>query len=397
MNILLVNKFHFIKGGAERHFFELKELLENKGHSVTVFSMQHEKNLKSEDEKYFVSQVQTDKISFSWQGVRTVARFFWSFEARRKVKRLLKDKKIDVVHLHNFNHQISPSILSIFRKKNIPVIMTVHDYSLISPNANLFVKGKIYDKVLSYRSWIKDRCVKNSFWASLVVTLEMFLHHKILNVYKKNINKYICPSKFMANKLVKAGFDKDKVEVLNNFVNPINIKNRQNKEEYILHYGRLSAEKGIDILIKAMKGLPNIKLKIVGTGPQEKELKQIAGDNIEFVGYKQGDALMSIVSNAKFVVIPSIWYENYPYVVLESHILGVPTLLTNTGGLPEMVTDKENFLFKLGDVKELQNKISSLWNNQTLLDKTSKQVVDFVKKNNSSDAFYNKLIKMYQK
>lgn len=397
MNILLVNKFHFIKGGSERHFFELKELLENKGHSVTVFSMQHEKNLKSEDEKYFVSQVQTDKISFSWQGVRTVARFFWSFEARRKVKRLLKDKKIDVVHLHNFNHQISPSILSIFRKKNIPVIMTVHDYSLISPNANLFVKGKIYDKVLSYRSWIKDRCVKNSFWASLVVTLEMFLHHKILNVYKKNINKYICPSKFMANKLVKAGFDKDKVEVLNNFVNPINIKNRQNKEEYILHYGRLSAEKGIDILIKAMKGLPNIKLKIVGTGPQEKELKQIAGDNIEFVGYKQGDALMSIVSNAKFVVIPSIWYENYPYVVLESHILGVPTLLTNTGGLPEMVTDKENFLFKLGDVKELQNKISSLWNNQTLLDKTSKQVVDFVKKNNSSDAFYNKLIKMYQK
>ena len=184
MNILLVNKFHFIKGGSERHFFELKELLENKGHSVTVFSMQHEKNLKSEDEKYFVSQVQTDKISFSWQGVRTVARFFWSFEARRKVKRLLKDKKIDVVHLHNFNHQISPSILSIFRKKNIPVIMTVHDYSLISPNANLFVKGKIYDKVLSYRSWIKDSCVKNSFWASLVVTLEMFLHHKILNVYK---------------------------------------------------------------------------------------------------------------------------------------------------------------------------------------------------------------------
>ncbi|MBU4482122.1 glycosyltransferase, partial [Patescibacteria group bacterium] len=185
MNILLINKFYFEKGGAERYFFDLKKLLESKGHTVVPFAMQHKKNSETEYSKYFVSEIRTKPSWNILQNFRTIFRFWWSYEARQKIKELLAENKIDVAHLNNIYHQISPSILPIFKKNKIPIIMTVHDYSLISPNYNLFLNNKIYDKICGkqYYKCLFDKCVNNSSVQSFISVIEMYLHHKILKVY----------------------------------------------------------------------------------------------------------------------------------------------------------------------------------------------------------------------
>ena len=431
MTILNINKYFFIRGGAERFFFALQKLLEKKGHKVIPFCMHHLKNFPASlchprpfchsrefkfasgklngnpvDSKYntgysqyFVSEVNTEKISFSWQGLRTIARFFWSFEAARKLKKLIKQEKPKLAIVHNIYHQISPSILPVLKKNKIPVILIAHDYGLLSPNYNMLVRGKVYDKICGskFLKCIPDRCVDNSFIKSLICGLETWFHHSVLNIYQKNIDYVITPSQFMADMFLRAGWDKDKIIHLPYFVQPTN-NNQQSakRENYILFFGRLSKEKGIDTLIEAMRDLPGIKLKIVGTGPEkenyELRIMNYGLKNIETLGYKSGQELNEIIANAKFIVVPSVWYENYPMSVLESYALGVPALVANIGGLPEMIPNQDkNFIFESGNIKELGEKINFLWQNNSIVSEAGERVKNFVKENNNPEKHYQKM------
>lgn len=408
MVILNINKYFFIRGGAERFFFELAQMLEKKGNKVVPLAMQHKKNQSSEYEKYFISQVQTEKITFSWQGVRTVVRFFWSFETKRQLKKIIKQEKPGLAIVHNIYHQISPSILPVLKKNKIPVILVAHDYGLLSPNYNMFVRGKVYDKICG-SGWLKcilDRCVKNSLIQSVVSALETWLHHGVLNVYKKNIDLVICPSKFMAQMYLKAGWPKNKVVHLPYFVKTKEQRNRGTKElfykKYILYFGRLSDEKGVDVLLRAMQDLPNVKLKIVGEGPEKLKLKtQLTKgkiNNAEFLGYKSGQELNKLIQNAKFIVVPSKWYENYPLSLLEAYNLGVPAVVSNMGGLPEMIPDKDDgFIFKSGDEHELAKKIHDLWHDERVLFEAGEKVRKYILDNNDKDKYYQGLMGIYGK
>ena len=405
MTILNINKFYFIRGGAERFFFELAKLLEEKGHQVIPFSMKHKNNFKSDYEKYFVSEVQTEKVSISLQGLRTVGRFFWSFEAQRKLKKIVKNEKPELAILHNIYHQISPSILPILKKYNIPIILIAHDYGLLSANYNMFVKGMVYDKICGsgFLNCLKDKCVKDSWLASLVCGLETWFHHQVLDVYKKNIDRVIAPSKFMREMFIKADWRREKLAYLPYFIKQPTFNNQQltKKGEYILYFGRLSQEKGVDVLIKAMKNLPDINLKIVGSGPEESKVKkQIINnkiDNIEMLGYKAGKELERVIAGSQFVIVPSVWYENCPMSVLEAYSLGVPALVSNIGGLPEMIPSQDkNFMFQPANEKDLQDKIRFLWNNQEILNRAGKRVKEFVQENNNPEKYYEKLMGIYK-
>ena len=405
MNILLINKFYFEKGGAERYFFDLKKLLESKNHKVIPFAMQHAKNLKTKYSKYFISEIKTKPLLNIWQNLRTIFRFWWSWEARRKIKKILKENKIDIVHLNNIYHQISPSILPIFKKYNIPVIMTVDDFDFCPfepDNYNLFLDNKIYDKICGkqYYKCLFDKCVNNSSVQSLISVIEMYLHHKILKVYKKNINTFISPSKFVADKLILAGFNKNKIKILPHFVSAEKQKNRKTleQEKYILYFGRLSKEKGVKILIKAMKQLPNIKLKIVGDGPEKKNyelrIKNYGLNNIEILNHQDKNNLYSLILNSEFVVVPSLAPETFGLSALEAMTFGKTVLVSKIGALPELINEK--YLFEPGNVNDLINKINSLTKDKKNVKVNEYANLEKVSKYYNSDRYYTELEQIYK-
>ncbi len=404
MNILLINKFYFLKGGAERYFFDLKKLLENKGHTVVPFAMQHQKNLATKFSKYFISEIKTKPNWNIFQNFKIVFRFWWSFEARRKIKKILVENKIDVAHLNNIYHQISPSILPIFKKQNIPIIMTVHDYSLISPNYNLFLNNKLYEKICGskYYKCLKDKCVNNSSVQSLISVVEMYLHHKILKVYEKNIDIFIAPSKFVADKLIQAGFDKNKIKILLHFVftqKHLNTKTLEHKKEkYILYFGRLSNEKGVEILLEAIKQLPEIKLKIVGEGPEKNNYSlfiiNYSLKNVELLGHKNNAELKNLIKNSEFVIVPSLAPETFGLSVLESYALGKTVLASKIGALPELVPEK--YLFKSNDIQDLVSKIKWLTKNEKNVKMNEYEIQQKVAKLYNSEQYYKELEQIYK-
>lgn len=372
MKILQVNKYHYVRGGAERYCLDLSQMLEKAGHEVAFFSMDHPKNLPTKWSKYFVS-----RISFSEPKLRDYLiaplRILYSFEAKRKFKKLLLDFKPDIIHLHNIYNQISPSILPVAKMMNIPVVMHLHDYSLVSPDHQLFCRGKIYTRALGghYLRCAFDRCHKNSFSKSLLASFAMILHHKILKIYEKNIDAYIAPSEFMKSICVRAGFAKEKIFAIPNFVSSgfISQAGSTNLKNYILFYGRLSEEKGLDCLIRAMKDLTApYTLKIVGEGPYAEHcnalIKKLKLESkIEMISAMQGDKLRTMIAEATALMLPSIWYENMSLTLLESIGMGKVVIGSRIGGIPEVLTDNVNgFLCEANNPADWTKAINNLAN-----------------------------------
>jgi glycosyltransferase involved in cell wall biosynthesis len=258
------------------------------------------------------------------------------------------------------------------RKYKIPVVMHVHDYKLICPNYKLFTENKVCYRCLGQRycQATIHKCFRGSRLASLLVSVEMYIHHKLLRIYEKSVNHYIAPSEFMAKTLSDFSYPTKNLTVLYNFVDEKLLQTKINlvTDNYLLYYGRLSDEKGIFTLIGAMDKVAdkNLKLIIAGDGPALDKLKREAwafnlGKRVAFVGAKFGDDLNDLINRAKAVIIPSVWLENMPFVLLESLALGKIVIASNIGGLPEIISDTRNgFLFNPSDEIDLAKKIDNL-------------------------------------
>lgn len=404
MRILQVNKFHYPRGGADKYYLELGRTLEVSGHQVAYFSMKHPKNIASKWSQYFVSRLSFNEGGFL-DKLKTPGRIIYSLEAKKKFSHIIKDFKPDVIHIHNIYHQLSPSILDVARQAKIPVVMHVHDYKLICPNYQLFAHGKICEACKPNKYWqcVKKRCFKNSCFKSSLAALEMHLHHNVWQIYRKNIDLFITPSQFMKNKLVEFSWPEDKIKVI---VNPFSadLINQdvpaQSKSDYLLYFGRLSQEKGLETLITAAK-LSQQKIKIVGSGPEENNLRtQVAKQkaSVEFLGFKEGNELRDIILGAKAVVVPSIWYENMPLSMLEALSLGKVVIASKIGGLPEIIKDGENgYLFEAGSAQDLTRAFSLLEtaNLNEMSEKAKTSVKNFSPLNNQEqvEAVYQSLLK----
>ena len=401
MKILSVNKFYYNRGGADKYFIDLSIELEKQGHEVAIFSMHHPKNLASYYTKYFVSRFsfnEGSKLNF----LKAPARIIYSLEAKRKFKKLVNDFKPDIIHIHNIYHQISPSILDIASDYKIPVVMHLHDYKLICPNYQLFVNGKTCEDCnpKKYCNCIKKKCFKKSLAKSMLAALEMYIHHSVLKIYEKNINTFIAPSRFMKEKLISFAWPENKIKVVINpfsseLLNEGDTQNTQ-EEDYLLYYGRLSGEKGLKTLIEAAS-LTSSSLKFAGVGPEEENLKKLAASlnvKVDFLGFKSGEELKSIILNAKAVVIPSIWYENMPLSLIEALNLGKLVIASNIGGIPEIIKHEQNgLLFKAGDQNDLASKIQDLKTIDKIAMKksASSSVKEYTMKNNAEA-----ILKIYQ-
>ena len=397
MKILLINKFHYLRGGAEQVYFNTKKVLEKNGHQVVCFSMKDERNEPCQQDGFFVKNVDFENNKqWFWKALR----YLYYPEAGRKLEQLIREEEPDVAHLHNISHHLSTSIIKVLNKHKIPIVQTLHDYQWIAPNYNMFSRGAIDESCRKHKYYncIFHKCVRNSFWASVLAVLELY-YYWIMKPYKK-IQLFISPSQFLKDKYIDYGFPPI-VKVIPNFLDCNNFKPEYNPGKYFIYVGRLSFEKGIMTLLKAVKRNQEINLKIVGSGPQELEIKRYLElnriTNVELIGSKYGYELYDLMKYSKAVVVPSEWYENYPMVVIEAMALGKPVIASDLGGLSEMVDMEINgWLVNAGNVDALKHvlqKVNSLAPEQIIsIGQAARQKVEH---NNSSDKYYESLMRAY--
>ena len=367
MKILQINKFHYLNGGSERHYFDLIKLLEEKGFNVSSFSTIDSRNTHSNYNNYYVN-----KFSLKSFNALNSLKIFNNKEANLKLEALINNEKPDIAHLHNVYYQISPNIINILKKHNIPVIMTLHDYKLICPNYKLFNQNKICTKCEGKQFYhcFTNKCVKNSYPKSLLAMLEAYYQKHISKAYDK-IDVFIAPSQFMKKMCVTFGIPKEKIIVLNNFTEDSNTpfikKNPSNN--YLLYFGRLSKEKGLDFLINTIsESINQLPLKIVGTGPLHKQyktkIKELNAENkIKLIGPKYGNELKELIQDSKAIIIPSIWPENMPISLLEAMLFKKTVIASKIGGIPEIIKNGENgFMFEPNSKTELLSIINNLKN-----------------------------------
>jgi glycosyltransferase involved in cell wall biosynthesis len=390
--VLFVNKFHYLKGGAERSYFDTANILIESGHDVAYFSMKHPENIEYND----------DKISFS-KKLRAIFNIWYNFSANRRLKKLIKEFRPDVAHLHNIYHQISPSIINVLKKKKIPIVYTLHDYKLISPNYSLMLNGNIWEKTKKkkYYKCFFDKCVKDSYLKSLVSIIEAYLHD-FLGLYRK-VDEYISPSNFLIEKFEDFGFENE----INYLPNPLSFesKNIESEKDYFLYYGRLSKEKGIfDLLSAFSKSKLVNKLYIVGDGPEREKIEDIIkeknlGQRVFLLGYKKGNELEKIINESLAVIVPSRWYENAPYTIIEAMNVAKIVVASRVGGLSEMIQEGETgFLYNFADTDDLSSKLLLVSN----LDIETKKSIGVaarrhVSRVNSRENYYKKLIAIYSR
>ncbi len=400
MKALLVNKYFYQKGGSELSFFTIGDLLEKNNHQVSWFAMESPQDIDSPYSKYFVPHIDLNANHGIASKLKVAATVLYSFEAKSRISKLIDDEKPDIAHLHNIHHQLSPSIIDALKTKSVPVVLHLHDYKLACASYAHLSHGQICEacKGGKYYNVYFQKCVKNSAAKSALNTLEMYLHHNLLHVYEK-VDAFISPSRFLADKVNGMGFEKEIIH-LPNFLDSSEYQSSYDTQsDYIVYFGRLSHEKGIATLIKAMNGI-DIKLKIVGDGPLRKDMEQLAAQNskISFTGFLSGAPLHDEIRNSLFVVVPSEWYENYPYSVLESFAFGKPVLGARIGGIPEMVKDNETGLtFESGNVNDLREKITAMLSDMDHLRNMGHQARNFIETNNSPEVYYSRLMEIYEK
>lgn len=401
MKVLLINKYLYPRGGDAVSTITTGNILKERGHEVQFWGMSHPDNPDYEMSKYFIDNIDYEASNSLFAKISIAGKLLYSFEAKRKLRGLLTNFKPDIVHLNNFAHQISPSILHVLKQEKIPAVMTMRDYKMVCPSYAMLDEEQLCQKCEQRQfSWcFRRKCVKGSRAKSTLNTVEMYLHHNILNIYKY-IDCYISPSHFLKNKVKEMGFPFS-VEHIFNCVNPEGyLPSYDSESQEIIFFGRLSHEKGLLTLINAVNGL-NISLNIVGDGPQKRELEQYLLEkeinNVKLLGHKKGGELYSLVKRALFVIVPSEWYENNPRSVIEAFALGKPVIGSNIGGIPELVKEGETgLLYEMGDVDGLAGKISWFLENRSAIPRMGRAGRKFVDEELNQTVHYNQLINIYE-
>ncbi len=362
MKILQINKYHYIKGGADSVFFNTMQLLSNHNHTVVPFCTIQEQNLSSEYEKYFVDAPEIRNMGSLVQKVKTVPRFISNKKAAKKLEELLQTESFDVAHIHNVFNGLSLSILPILRKHKIPVVITMHDTRFICPSSYFNLRGKWCENCSKslYLNCALHKCYQDNLPNSIMCAIEMF-HKEHLFSYDKYISRYIFASNrfktYHANR--HPYFDKKGI-VLHNFLPDMErFTTNSDKGNYLLYYGRITVEKGILTLVEVMKNLPDVMLKVAGTGPLLETIRGMKLPNIDLLGFVSGDELFQLVRNSSFVVVPSECEENNPLTVIEAYSCGKPVIGSRIGGIPEIVEEgTTGYIFEPFDKNSLEEAIN---------------------------------------
>jgi glycosyltransferase involved in cell wall biosynthesis len=426
MKIAQVHNYYQQAGGEDGVVAAERELLRSHGHEVVTYYRNN------------------SSISGRWQLVLSGFKTLWNWEVYRGFRRFLREERPDVVHSHNTFPLISPALHWACAKEGVPIVQTLHNYRLLCLSAFLFregasgdgsgcavesrsggghAKGAVCELCLKRRfKWpgIRYRCYRGSRAGSGVAAL-MLLVHRILGTWTNKVNAYIALTEFQKRKLVEGGFPAEKISVKPNFIaedpacqgtaSGVRVSAVRNKP-YALFVGRLSPEKGCDVLVRGWGlfrermadsgagGDSEVELLIVGDGPERSELEILAasrgGEGIRFQGRKEREEVLELMRNARFVVLPSVWYEGFPMTIVESFSCGTPVVATDDGGMQEIIGEQWNGLkFAMGDAASLAGKLEWAFKNADKMEKMGVKARQDFESKYSADANYGALMQIY--
>jgi len=349
MRILHVDKFLRRSGGAAVYMLDVAAHQERLGHRVEFFSMQDDRNNPATYEPWFPPHVSFEPPPAGLRDrLGAGARMIYSLDAARGMAEVIRRFRPDVVHLHNIYHQLSPSILRAPARAAVPVVMTVHDYKLVCPTYRLLSHGTLCEACVGGRVWeaTRRRCQGGSLTSSALLTLESGLH-RALRAYGP-VQRFIAPSRFLAERLRRGGVHPDRVRQLNNPIDTAAVTVRSGAGEGFVSIGRLAPEKGVDTAIRAVGLLDGATLTVAGDGPERGALEALAGQvapgRVTFTGQLDAAAVATLNRSARAAVAVARWHENMPLSALETMGAAVPLVVSGLGGLPELVTDGVNGL-----------------------------------------------------
>ena len=354
MRVLLVHGAYQQFGGEDSVVRAEKELLERHGDEVFLYSRHND-----ETKEFGAAQ----KTNFFPQTV-------YSWKTSGEIGDAVRRFKPDVAFVHNVYPLISPSVYHKLHALGVPAVQVLHNFRPYCPNGLFYTQGQICEacKGGNYLNAVRKRCYKDSYVLSGLYAVTMG-SNRLAGMVKK-IAGFICLTEFFKLKMQEAGVPDSKLFVRPNFVSAPPLLPGPTRGGYALYLGRLSPEKGCWTLIRAFEQLPRVSLKMVGTGPLERELQDYVRDkeinNIQFLGFKSGEEKWELLRNSLCVVLPSEWYENFPVTVLEAYMAAKPVIASRLGGLPYIVDDGQTgLLFEAGKIGELVQKIQHLVDNPT--------------------------------
>ena len=399
MKILLLNNFHYRKGGSETVYFNTGELLKEHGHEVEYFSLQQSDNIPARYERYFGYGKDSAINTFS-----KVRNMFWNTSAAKGLQYVLDDFKPDVAHIHLVWGGLTGSVIETLKKNNIPVVVTTHDYRMVCP-AYLFMngKGEVCEKCKGHSFWhcALNRCSHGSAAQSLILSAEAYFR-TFKNPYR-HIDHIIYVSDF-CRKIHHKYNDELRGKpgsVLFNF-NTVGASVRPENPELFTFCGRLSREKGVMTLVKAFAKLPELRLQLIGTGRVEVEIRKFINDNslgnIELKGYMTGEPLKKAIAESRFMCVPSEYYENNPMSAIEALSMGIPVIGAEIGGIPEIVSNgSTGYLFPSGDVSALVDVISQAGKlSEVEYKEMGRNCIEFASESFDKENYYKKLIEIYK-
>ncbi|WP_114936359.1 glycosyltransferase family 4 protein [Mucilaginibacter endophyticus] len=414
MKIVLVNYRYFVSGGPERYMFNIMDLLEKNNHEVIPFSIKHNRNEPSEYEEYFMDPIGSGDEVYGHEYKRdlktvskVIGRIIYSFEAKNKLKKLLKDVNPDLVYILHFRNKMSCSVVDAAKDLGIPVIHRISDFGYMCQNLTssfyLYSKGEICEKCLhgSLFNNVKHRCVNDSYVNSFIKTASLLVLQSI--GIKDKVDAFIFPSAFTMSKYLEYGVKPEKVHCIPTFFNNTLVNNDLiTYGKFALFIGRIVPEKGLMTLVKAFENT-DFNLKIIGfssDGEYDVHLKDYLKDkkhNIEFLGAMNFNEIQEYLRTCLFTVVPSEWYDNLPNTMLESYAFSKCVVATNIGSLKEAVIENETgLLFEYKNPESLRSKIEILFNNPELAKQMGEKAFEKANTTYSESTHYNSLIKVFE-
>lgn len=339
MTILEINNYFYRRGGSETALFETMRALEERGHRVIPFAMADTQNVPTEFASFF------PKRPPRWQ--------FWkrlyNRDVRDALEHCIRETNPDVAHLHNIAYHLTASVTTALSRNHIPVVRTLHDFQAMSALPLLYGHGRIMetDHWGSSLGILFRRAVHGSFLASFAAVFARSTDRLFLR--QKRILRWLAPSLFMANLASRYGLPEEHITLVHHSQD-IHHRCQQIHRTSFVYVGRLTQEKGVEQLIKWWAKLPpSYTLLIVGSGPEEQRLRVLARrlniENIRWFGaYKDQEMLGQILEGARALLVPSQWYENAPYVILEAFAHATPVIAADIGGIPELVESTRGWL-----------------------------------------------------
>jgi glycosyltransferase involved in cell wall biosynthesis len=355
--LLTVNNYHYRRGGADVVALEQADLFRARGWDVATFAMKHPSNLPSPWERYFVDEIEHGERYGPVRTAQNAVRVVWSGQARRRLGALLDVAQPDVAHLHNVYHHLSPSIIPLLHDRGVPVVLTTHDLKLACPAYQMLSDGEVCQRCRDggLRQVVRHRCLKGSIALSGLVFVESALH-RTLGTYTDHVDRFVTPSRFYLDLFASWGFDRERFVHVPNHVDHDALVPGGRPGEVFTYAGRLAPEKGLPTLVRAA-ALAGVPLRLLGTGPEEDELRRLAahvGAVVEWRGHVGGAELHDAIRSSRATVLASEWFENAPMSVLESYALGRGVIGARIGGIEELVRDGiTGRLFPSGDVGAL--------------------------------------------